>query len=191
MSVFAGIVSSSGTDVPAQDWTLVGVDAIEASPSDELTVLGGVLSYSSVKFIADLDSAGTQTLRIIFPQAVSDCDWFAIRINENGLFDTGILSSSTVAPPGTGIHVPLDSAGRYLIVGEFSPSDIPGEYGKVSIDVQRTNDGTDYEMTTFHGFVNVVAPWTTADFTMTSSVATGLKAGSRLSVYSSPASVTG
>jgi hypothetical protein len=188
VSVFAGIVSSSGTDVPAQDWTLIGEDRIDAGSSNELAVLGGALSYSSVKFIADIDSAGTQTVNIFFPQSPIGAQWWPRTITESGLSEPGV--QSTIVSE-TGIYFDLDTSGRYVIFGEITQSDIPGAYGRVTIDIQRTNSPTDFQMTTIEGWITSASPWSTADFTMTSTVATGFNAGSRLSIYSSPVSVTG
>lgn len=190
MTVFAGIVSSSGTDVPAQDWTLIGEDRIDAGSSNQLAVLGGALSYSSVKFIADIDSYSSQTLTIHFPDDPSDAKYYVQTITESGISEPGWVTT-TGPTPGGGLYFNLDSAGRYVIFGEITQSDIPGTYGRISINVHRTNSPTDYQMTTIEGWMMTAGPWSTANFTMTSSVATGFKTGSLLSVYSSPASVTG
>lgn len=188
MSVFAGIVSSSGTDVPAQDWTLIGEDHIDAGTSNELAVLGGALSYSSVKFIADIDSSASQTLTIHFPDDPSDAKYYEQTITESGISEVGWVIT-TVSTPGGGLACNLDSAGRYVIFGEITQSDIPGTYGRVVINLQRTNSASDYQMTTIEGWMMTAGPWSTANFTMSGT--TGFKTGSRLSVYSSPASVTG
>lgn len=175
MTLLKGVVSSSGTDIPAEDWVLVGSDIATTNGQTSLVVESTATTFCGYRFIADINATGSSTLVFQFGANPTNAVYRFTRAVE------GTVSVSQVSPAAP-ISIVM-TPGRILTLGQVWFADIAGSSSDFSLTVQRVVGTNDCELSTMDGFLSN-SP-TTAAVTITGTHAKG----SRLTVYGIPKAV--
>lgn len=173
MTLLKAVLSSSGTDVPAEDWVLVGTDIAVADGQSTLSIVSSDTNFCGFRFIADLEGDGNQTLSFNFAGNAN-----SVYRQTKFVEGTATLTLGNIDP----IQRNYD-AGRIFLMGTVYFADNVGGRSKFSVVSQRVVSATDCELDTFDGYLysNLTTPTMRIDGTHGKN--------SRLTVYGIPKDV--
>jgi hypothetical protein len=179
VSLFPAVISSSGTDVPAQDWIFLGQDISPEGLSEDyiLTVASQQTNFSGMRVIADLIVTNAANFLIYIPNGSTLGTYEVERVTASGV-------SRTVVTNGTLDYDKLNFNGRHLITMDIFDDDITGYKSRLTLSAIHIGSPTSYLMTTWRGVIDTAV--TTPQVTFFGV----FDPGSMLRVYGIPQAVT-
>ena len=179
MSLFPAVISSSGTDVPAQDWVLVGQDIAPEGLSEDffLTAASEQTNFSGMRVVADLTITNGDNFLIYVPNGSVTASYEVERVTASGV-------SRSLVSNGSLDYDNLNFYGRHLVTLDIFDDDIAGYKSRFTLSAIHIGSPTSYLMTTWRGVIN------TAVTTPQVSLLGSFDPGSMLRVYGIPEAVT-
>ena len=175
MTLLKAVISSSGTDIPAEDWNLVGSDIASADGQTTLRVESADTDISGMRFLADLNIDTVGTIKLRFPNNTTIAYYHVIESNET-------QTTPTWRASGEEIFFSVEP-GRAVLFGEVFVAEASGLNSTFRADFQRCTSSTDYLIVNTSGYI------TSSVSTPTVELDGSFKSESRLSVWSIPKAV--
>lgn len=117
MTLLSGIVSSSGTDVPLEDWVFLGADTTVSGVGMTFDIpIGNTNGYMGIYFIADLYMGPATVMGLLFNDVLATASYRIDSVTNGG-------STTSTFIAGSNLFIPV-TFGRNVVTGTYYANSI-------------------------------------------------------------------